>query len=559
MKTFIFILFMLLTGSLSYGQNRAERLGNNEFHRYNYTEAIERFEPIRNKSIDIQRKLAQSHLFLGNISKAADYYAGIVSSDEKKSQDVWEYAQTLMMLERYDDARKQLNTFYQLSPDDSRAKRYSQAGSFDADIKAMETNTSIKHLSINNVQQDFGVSYYDGQVLFASSRQVAADPRDNWVGNQLPYLFPFSAGKSPDGEMVNPKPFMPDFFEGDYHVGPVVFNKAVNMMAYVVNYEPKSKKGETLNLKLMVSVLDDGEWSEPVSAPFNSPDYSVGHATFTPDGGTMYFVSDMPGGKGGTDIYRVSVSPSGVFGIPENVEEINTEGQEMFPFFHQDNRLYFASDGHVGLGGLDIFYADISEGRFGEVVNVGTPINSARDDFAIAFNEDGKTGYFSSRRLGGSGNDDIYYFSVTEPKPEAEPEPIVIVEPEPVVQPEIVKVLDIGPILFDFDKSNIRPDAAIELDKLVRIMNENPTMVVEIASHTDCRGSDAYNEVLSKSRLESTQAYIRQRITRPERIYGKSYGKTELLNRCDCLTEDPPCTPEEHEVNRRSEFRIISQ
>jgi outer membrane protein OmpA-like peptidoglycan-associated protein len=562
---FIIILFLLSSFfTQTFGQSRPERLGMREFDLFNYEGAINYFERIDNKSVDVKRKLAQGYFFLDNINEALTYYAEVASSDQTIPEDFWNYAQALMSQERYQEAKQQLERFYQSAPSDSRASRYHQAGDFVSQIKSTATNINIKHLKINEGSQDFGPIYYRNQIIYTSSRGVNIPDRGIWSGNKLPYLSPYIADKDTDGELLAPRPFLPDLLYRDFHIGPVAIDKNEKIMAVTVNYDIEKKVNKTVNLQLLVAFFIDGKWTEPQPVHFNSPAYSVGHATFSPNGNTMYFASDMPGGKGGTDIYKVELLENRQWSDPVNLSEINTEGNEMFPFYHQNDILFFSSDGHVGLGGLDIFYTEIIDGEIKDIINIGYPINSSRDDFSIVIDNEYKTGYFASRREGSTGNDDLYHITFKEPLIEKPEEPVaeivvlpppVIEDPEPAYKPG--DIIEINPIYFDFDKSDIRPDAARELNKVVTVMNENPTMVLELGAHTDCRGTDAYNVLLSKARMNSSLRYIKDRIENPERLVGFFYGKTRLINRCDC-SEDPPCSEAEHQLNRRTEFTIIS-
>jgi outer membrane protein OmpA-like peptidoglycan-associated protein len=565
MKFIIILFFLSSIFSQISGQSRPERLGMREFDLLNYEGAINYFERIDNKSVDVKRKLAQSHFFLNNINEALTYFAEVASSDQTTPEDFWNYAQALMSQERYQDAKQQLERFYQTAPSDSRAFMYQRAGDFVAEIRSKASNIDIKHLRINQDSQDFGPVYYRNQVVYASTRITDLPDRGIWSGNKLPYLSPYIADKASDGELLNPRPFLADLLLRDFHVGPIAIDHSEEIMAVTVNYGADNKAGKTINLQLLVSYFIDGKWTDLKPVPFNNPEYSVGHATFTPDGKTMYFASDMPGGKGGIDIYKVDLLDNKQWSTPVNVSEINTEGNEMFPFYHKDDILFFSSDGHVGLGGLDIFYSQITDGKFSDIINIGYPVNSSRDDFSIVIDNEYKTGYFASRREGSLGNDDLYHITFREPfidKPVAMP-PVteIIVAPPPTPEPEKDykpgDLIEINPIYFDFDKSDIRPDAARELDKIIAVMNVNPTMVLELGAHTDCRGTDAYNVLLSKARMHASLQYIKDRINNPERITGFFYGKTRLINRCDC-SEEPPCTETEHQLNRRTEFIIIS-
>jgi outer membrane protein OmpA-like peptidoglycan-associated protein len=479
-----------------------------------------------------------------------------------------------------------------------------------------------------------------------------------------------------------------------------------------------------VNLKLYILTKEaDGKLSKPVSFPYNSDDYSLGHATVTKDGKRMYFVSDMPGGLGQTDLY-VSENVNGQWQKPENLgQAINTEGREMFPYVHEDGTLFFSTDGRAGLGGLDLYFTVPAMDAYFEPQSLGYPINSNYDDFGFALNSDLKTGYFSSNRTGGKGKDDIYFFRSKEPlmgvtlsgivfdesnkekinnawvylldnnklvidstkvndkaeymftindpskeyfvgakertkyydrlipvgklvvgdnkkdiglfpkyklidqitdaktkapvegvkttfidkatgqpktyttdatgtftdiirgkKPgdklqfsiKYEKEGYVTVEKEyditldintvidlketmqkMEIGADIAKIIQINPIYFDLAKWNIRKDAAIELDKIVKVLQENPTMTIELGSHTDCRSSKAYNMSLSDKRAKASAAYIVSKGIAKTRIVGKGYGESKLINGCECEGKVvSSCSEEEHQANRRTEFLI---
>ena len=306
---------------------------------------------------------------------------------------------------------------------------------------------------------------------------------------------------------------------------------------------------------------------------------------------------------------------------------------EVFPFITAKGDLYFASNGHLGLGGLDIFKATKDEKTFKNPTNLGYPINDILDDFGFILDVNGTDGYFSSNRPGGAGRDDIYRVRVLgeieEEVEEEEPttpqievfvydkitgkgldgavvniftaqgelvnaiqtndtgfyqtersgytgelrfitsytdyssnRKIVNIESLPMdkarvnlpLSKDLGKVLNINPIYFDYDKANIRPDAAIELDKIVRIMKENPTMVIEVASHTDSRGKGPYNYRLSNRRAKSSREYIISRGIDASRVFGQGYGETQLTNQCE---DGVYCSEPAHQLNRRTEFRIV--
>ena len=391
------------------------------------------------------------------------------------------------------------------------------------------------------------------------------------------------------------------------------------------------------HLKIYMSKKVNGDWIEAVEVPFNSDDYSTGHPALSPDGKQLYFVSDMPGSIGQTDIFVVDVTGPNSFSEPRNLgPEINTERKEMFPFINE-KKLYFSSDGHTGLGGLDVYETAYTEEEgFGEVKNLGKPINSNKDDFSYIINEKNQKGFFASNRSEGKGDDDIYSFKrlVIEEVPASSNAiagvitelitgdimPMALVElldengiklkemvsdedgsfffedldadkkytikanrdtyfenvqeitavENDTVQVDLVirklkemiaiedgiKKLKTEMIFFDFDRSYIRQDASEELDKLVEVMTEYPTMVIKIESHTDSRGKRAYNKYLSDKRAKSTREYLISKGIAPERIESAiGYGEERLLNTCDGTIA---CTEKAHFLNRRSEFIIVN-
>ena len=220
-----------------------------------------------------------------------------------------------------------------------------------------------------------------------------------------------------DGDQLqNPKPFG-NGLNGKLNDGPASFNKDGTYMAFTRNnYHDRSKDG-VVELQIYFSSQKDGKWSKPVSFNFNNKNYSVGQPCLTSDGNAMYFTSDVAGGYGGADIYRVTRDEKGEWGKPENLgEKINTEGCEMFPFFEEkSNTLFFSSDGRFGLGGLDIFSCTLSGSEVGRVYNAGFPLNTQYNDYALIVNNTISKGYFSSDRKGGSGGDDIYFLEMAEP------------------------------------------------------------------------------------------------------------------------------------------------
>ena len=723
-----FIQYILLSAGImlfgqGFGQSPVLKKAEKLYAGYSYPESIEQFERVSDKTPEIKRKLAESYFYSGDYENAEKYYAELASSEEKTRDDVYQYAYVLEINQKYDEAKKQMSAYAKMAPDDSRAKRFSENPEYRNILLRDNQRFSIKNLVINGIHQEFGAHYLsDSTVVFASTREPITPVKRKWNWNDLPFLDLYIADVSEDNELSEVRKFHKDFNK-KYHEGPVSFNANRDFMVYTRNNYTSQSSDEVIKLELYYSEFADGKWQEAQAFPYNDKEYSVGHAALSPDGTTMFFVSDMQGGQGETDIWLSRRNENNEWAEPENLGNIiNTEGKEMFPFFHHSGYFFFASDGHLGLGGLDIFYSRYENGKFTKPVNLGVPVNSSYDDFALSADSAMGKGFFSSNRPSGSGDDDIYAFTMHRPfgiyiegyakdsknnvlantqvklyntegqvlktaetqedgyykflaqadkkysltgdktdytqginslnttgitksaradvvlkkipdislrfliteKESGEPvenakitmkdtesnESIqfvtdqsgdyhneledkkindmlsynITIEKEGYLKKEaeykklidkpglynvheeiditltkidvgldLGKLVDLNPIYFDLNSHSIRPDAAAELDKIVKVMNEYPSMEIELGAHTDSRGSDSYNMKLSQRRANSSANYIKEQINNPERITGKGYGETQLVNKCD---DGIPCSQEEHQENRRTEFKI---
>lgn len=582
----------------------------------------------------------------------------------------------------------------------------------------------VKNLEINTDQQDFGAVFYKEKIVFASTNANAKFISRTWDKNGLPYLDLYIADLDENMEFVKIKNFS-NKVNKKYNEGPVTFSEDGNFMIYTTNKYTKDKSHDTLILELYSSRLVGEDWVDETALPFNNDKYSVGHGSLSPDGKMLFFASNMPGGFGGVDIY-VSFYQKGKWSKPQNLgKRINTEGNEMFPFYHESGILFFSSDGHKGLGGLDVFLSDVSKIDYPTIPkNLGGSLNSSSDDFSFILDKEQKKGFFSSNRKSGKGNDDIYYYDMLSPiilhqtitgiaynltdktklpgvniylidqnnnivdtvetnsngtyeftledkvgeytiigekddyisdtnkitlvdtvqnytadielekildfsihvivrnKTNRKPIKDVVVtatsnetgietnfltsengdffinlegkklndiveysffferfEFDSVLYDYSVKldregefvlfidmkkkvvtvadIIDLNPIYFDFDRYNITYQASVELDKVVEFMNENPNMVVEVKSYTDCKGKKRYNQILSEKRAESTISYIKERITDPDRIYGDGYGEINLKNNGECPPDNQPDLEEKEQLSRKTDFIII--
>ncbi len=619
------------------------------FDRMWYSEAAKLYEAglERNpelKTPEIIERVADSHYFNSDMERANYWYEQLyeLKSEDVSAEYLFKYAQSLKGLGKYGRARRILKLYDQevaASPVGRFRQEEALAREATLDnILGADALFAVKNLELNSAYSDFAPSFYEGdKVVYASSLDSAFLATRRYKWNDQPYLDLYVAKMNEESEELNGAVKFSKAINTKYHEAAVAFSPDHNTMYFTRNNFGKKlrRDKEGVNhLKLYRSRKIDGEWSEAEELPFNGEDFSTGHPAVSPDGKRLFFVSDRPGSMGGTDIFSVEIYDDGSFSLPQNLgTHINTEQKEMFPFF-TGKTLYFSSDGHTGLGGLDVFRADFDEEEgFLEVQNMGKPINSTKDDFSFIVSEETQKGYFASNRDGGKGDDDLYSFKrlfpeevnenaiagVITDKITGESLPDAMVElldenniklkevvsdadgsfvfedldshtkyhlrisketyaekdkafetgdnevvsaditlsklEELVVLEDGIKKLKTEMIYFDFDKHGIREDAAKELDKLVSVMREYPSMVIKIASHTDSRGPKAYNLQLSDRRAKATRDYLLSQGIDEDRIESAiGYGESQLLNECDGSVK---CSSSQHERNRRSEFIIV--
>lgn len=615
-----------------------------------YAEAAELYEQVLNRNsknytFEIIQKAGDSHYFNTNMERAHHWYDILYSDfkDEMSAENLFKYAHSLKGTGKYARAKRLMRIYNKAmerekSAPISRERANSNEMVLDNILSAEET-FGVKIAGINSKYSDFAPMYYNNdELVFASAADSSFFTTRRYKWNNQPYLDLYVAKINKESDEVKNAIKFSKNINTKYHEASVTFSPDNEVMYFTRNNYGKKLKRDKYginHLKIYMSTKIGDEWSEAVELPFNSDNYSTGHPALSPDGKQLYFVSDMPGSIGKTDIFVVDVLGDGNFSEPRNLgPEINTESREMFPFI-TDKKLYFSSDGHVGLGGLDVYEVAYTEDEgFLEVRNLGKPINSKLDDFSYIIDEEDQKGFFASNRKGGVGDDDIYSFRrlileeinenaiagvVTDiVTGEVMPEALItlldennmklkevvtgadgsfvfedldsntkytikatkgdyvdyqdvystkdneLIEAQIAMQrlEELVEIEDgirklkIDMIYFDFDKSNIRPDAAEALEKLVGIMREYPSMVIKIESHTDSRGSSTYNRYLSNRRARSTREYLISRGINAARIESATgYGEDRLVNDCDGTIR---CTAAQHQLNRRSEFIIVN-
>jgi outer membrane protein OmpA-like peptidoglycan-associated protein len=355
-----------------------------------------------------------------------------------KPEDVLSYAQVLAGMDRKRESQKMYSKYGEMQKDDLRAKRFSVAYMDLDDFYKDSSLYKIKYMEgLNTRFPDFSPMYYQNGLVFVSGRKESVGIKRIFSQNDTPFLDIFwaktaektpeenvvsqlGAGEESEGEEVpifKDDAFSPEnvvefssTINSKYHEGPFTFFKGFKKMIFTRNSSRKNKDG-VQQLKLFMAIKKGGKWGEISELPFNSNEYSCGHPALSPDNRRLYFASDMPGGYGGTDIYVIDYK-DGVWSTPINLgKAVNTEGNELFPFVDAVGDMYFASNGHAGLGGLDIFKIPFRMGLpYGEVQNLGSPINSEKDDFGLIADRQGMNGFFSSNRKNGTSDDNIYAF-----------------------------------------------------------------------------------------------------------------------------------------------------
>ncbi len=629
-KIYTLLTITLLSGACITAQNKATRNADKHFNRLEFVDAAEDYLKLvtDGKGDDyVYEQLAECYYNIFNTVEAERWYKkALESSDDPEL--IWKYSQMLKANGKYDESNRQMNRFAGMRPGDDRATAYRKNPDYLPKILKKGKKFNVQNLPINTEVSDFGGTLKDGKLYITSARN---DSRKNYGWNNEPFLDIYEYTVLSDGS-YGAESLMDNNINTTLHEGLVSFSPDGKTMyfsrdshtdnLFVKDSVTRNKQG-VLNL-YRSTLLSDG-WSPAEPLPFNSRRYSVKNPSVSTDGSTLYFASDMNGGYGNFDIYKVSIASDGSFGKPENLgQKVNTEGQEMFPFISTNGTLYFSSDSHLGLGGMDVFFTREIDGKLAPIRNIGVPVNSNADDFAFSMDEESGEGFVSSNRDGGIGGDDVYAIkrllpicdvlittNVTDSKTgnplsgamvsivddqgnrvntkatnsdgiaefivecetdvnlevtmddyesqlldvdgTSEEEVNVDVALDPIEQIIVEDLVELNPIYFDFDKSNITAKAAFELDKLVQIMNKFPEIVIKANSHTDSRGNQNYNQGLSERRAKTTVQYVVSKGIDASRISGEGMGESDLKIKCG-----QNCTEEEHQENRRSEFVIVS-
>jgi outer membrane protein OmpA-like peptidoglycan-associated protein len=615
---------LILSLTAGYGQNSSTDKADKLFESYQYVAAIEEYQKLaESKSANeyVFTQLAESYYNVFDSENAVKWFAKATAKGRADAETYYHYAQALKVLGKYQEANKQMDVFAKMKPADERAKDHLANPNY---IPSLATNSKLFDVADTNIknkgQSDFGAVLTNDNTLYFTSTRNSSNKTDKW--NNQPYLDIYQSTRDSKGNFSEPVPVRE--LNTPFHDGPVTLSSDGNTMFFARDghSEGQYEKSKKANIKIgqqgiYKAAKVDGKWGNVEALPFNSTTYSATNPSLSKDGKTLYFASNMPGGLGESDIWKISVDGNS-YGKPQNLgANVNTADKENFPFIDENNTLYFASSGRQGMGGFDVYRVNLDAP--GAAQNLGKPVNSEKDDFSFSFNKNANIGYFSSNR---NGSDAIFsavpickaeaIVLVTNSKTKL-PLPnasvaildtkgnIIATEKtneagkvsypiecnvgyglqvaaqnfetatssvnavkagettiEVALVPSTVIITDteviLNPIYFEYDKSNITAQGAVELNKLVKVLQDNPSMVIFIKSHTDSKGTAAYNLNLSERRAQSTVQYLISKGIPQGRLSGKGFGSTEQKIKCGVN-----CTAEQDAQNRRSEFLIVKK
>ncbi|KAA1242966.1 OmpA family protein [Aquimarina sp. RZ0] len=416
------LCILIITTSGTNAQEKLIAKANENFDQYAFIDAREIYLEVAKRgysSADLLRKIADSYYYNADFENAVIWYERLVKKYEKQldSEYLYRYAQCLKSIEKYDKSDKIMEKFNVLHGEyDKRAAFFRSTRYYLEFIEKQSGKFELKKIDINSPFSEHSPSFDpNGSLVFSSSRGGGII----YEWDKMPFLDLYTT-RIEKGEIKDAPKLLKGDINTPVHESSVTFSKDGKTMYFTRNNYLNKKLGTdgmgTTLLKLYRATLIDNKWSNIEELPFNSNEYSIAHPTITSDGKKLYFSSDMPGSYGNSDIYEVFIHENGTFSTPKNLgDHINTEGRESFPYISKNGDLYFSSDGHVGLGGLDVFIAKGGNDIFSPPYNVGRPINSPYDDFSFIIDNDSSNGYFSSNRPEGKGSDDIYYFTQISP------------------------------------------------------------------------------------------------------------------------------------------------
>jgi peptidoglycan-associated lipoprotein len=627
-----FLVLMSFSAALL-AQPKAVKEADRLFNNMEYYEALNAYkkasEKVRgNKALKAEMiyKQALCYMMFNDTKKAEVWFQKAIKAKYTSPEAVLYLADMLKNNSKYDEALAEYEKYVKLKPDDPRGTNGVESCKLSVKWKAAPTKHEISNVqALNSKFDDFSPIYSRKnfkEIIFTSSREgTIGSGSDGWTGQSFSDLFEAKLDKN--GKWSTPSPFK-EPLNSKYNDGSSSLNAKFSVMFFTRCAFDKNKvKG----CQIFTTRKKGNTWDDPILLPFANDSFTVGHPWISEDEQTLFFASNMPGGFGGRDIWMARYDKKAkTWGEPINLgPQVNTVGDELYPTLRNDSMLYFASNGHIGMGGLDIFEAKLVNGKWGSVANMKYPLNTESDDFGIIFEGKYEKGYFSSNRLGGKGGTDIYAFSVPpvlftiggylydfDTKQPLTGAKVSMVDKDGVTHESItdqtgsyyfdnskfledntynftatatdylndkgtettvgevtgrdfkkdffLKTTKKGPIrlpeiLYDLGSANLRPESKDSLNGLIRTLKDNSNISIELMSHTDSRGSAKSNIDLSQRRAQSVVDYLISQKIDARRLSAKGYGETRLLNNCK---DGVQCTEEEHQRNRRTEFRITS-
>ncbi len=418
LKHFFIIItsLILVTG---YGQSKKTETADRLFDLFKFQQAIKAYKSAlkrdRKNAVYIYKKLGDTYSLISQPEEAEKWYEKAVYDTDDEPIYYYRYAMTLRQNKKYDESVEWMTIYKQKSGmSDERLEEFFKELDIVEKVKREGIKAQLYSMSIDSKFTEYGAVYYENDKIVYTSNNISAGGKRRSSYDNLPFTDLLVAKRINDNDFKGGEKISP-VINTNFHESSPTFNSDYTVMFFTRNNMNPEKKNNLrdYNLKIFRSFRQqDGTWSHPEEVHFDSDEYNCAHPCLSKDGKTLYFASDMPGTFGKSDIYKVKVNEDWTLGKPENLgKKINTKGTETFPFVDQNGNLFFSSDGHAGLGGLDIFVAFYTtSGKFFMLKNMGLPYNSSKDDFAFVINDAHDEGFISSNRLGGHGYDDIYMF-----------------------------------------------------------------------------------------------------------------------------------------------------
>jgi peptidoglycan-associated lipoprotein len=597
----IFLVFVVINPAVA--QSKKADKAYSTYEAGEYYAAIDQFKDAYQKTADKKEKLniafyiAESYRLTNNPKQSELWYGKVIAKNYENPVAVLRYAEALKMNQEYEEAKIQFQAYKELVPDDPRAANGILSCEIAQEWIEFPNGYVVEEMRfLNSKMSDYSPFYSrdDYQQLFFTSSREETTGQAEHGGTGQGFSDIFVSTMDRKGKWSTPLP-LEEPVNTVAEEGTPVLSSDYNTLYFT---RCNVSKRKALGCEIFSAKRNNEKWEKVQSLALAPDSITIAHPAISQDELTLYFVSDMKGstknyeGKNSKDIWRVTrTSASDDWGEPENLgPDINTPGDEVFPFVHADGTLYFSSDGHIGMGGLDIFKATNNAGGW-EIENMQYPINSEADDFGIVFEAEKESGFLSSSRKG-KGDDDIYSFilpplkfSITGVvKDEKTDEPIsnatiksissdgitlesisgkdgafkfmlkggvdyvFIASKEDYLKGKerettkgltqstefeteiylspIDKPIEIENIFFELDKAELRPESIVSLDQLVETLNDNPNITIELGSHTDARASDAYNLDLSRRRAQSVVNYLISKNIARDRLIAKGYGES---------------------------------